>query len=129
MSPSLFPAGTRREFTRFLAVGALNSLVGYGIFAALLFAGLHYSLALLLATVAGVLFNFKSTGILVFGSRDNRLLLRFASTYAIVYTVNVVALKALVAAGLDPYVGGALLILPVAALAFVLMRRFVFAHG
>jgi putative flippase GtrA len=119
----------RREFLRFLAVGVLNSLFGYGIFATLLLAGMHYSLALLLATVAGVLFNFKTTGILVFGSRDNRLLFRFVATYAVVYAVNVSLLKALLLAGLDPYLAGALLVLPVATLAFVLNRKLVFNNG
>ena len=116
-------------FARFLAVGVLNALFGYGLFAALLFADLHYSVALLLATTGGVLFNFKTTGRLVFGSRDNRLVFRFVTVYGAVYAVNVALLKALLAAGLDPYAAGALLVLPVAGLAFVLMRRFVFKHA
>lgn len=53
----------------FLLVGVMNAAFGYGCFAAFLYLGLHYSLALLLATILGVLFNFKSIGALVFGSK------------------------------------------------------------
>ncbi len=123
------PRKLNSEFVKFLAVGVLNTLFGYGCFAFLVFLGVHYSLALLVATVLGVLFNFKSTGYLVFGSRDNRLILRFVATYAVVYAVNVSLLQGLVMAGLDPYLAGAVLILPMAALAFILFRRLVFKNA
>ena len=117
------------DFLRFLAVGVLNSLFGYACFAFFLFLGLHYSLALLLATVAGVLFNFKTTGYLVFKSSDNRLIFRFVATYAIVYMANVSILKALLLIGVDLYYGGAVLILPMAALSFILNKRLVFKNA
>ena len=121
--------GLKHEIPRFLAVGVLNTLFGYGLFAALIFLGLHYSLAVLLATIGGVLFNFKTYGRLVFGSRDNRLLFRFVAVYGIVYAAHVSLLKALLSTGLDPYAGGALLVVPMAALAFVLMKRLVFNNA
>lgn len=117
------------QFLRFLAVGVLNSTFGYGCFALLMFAGLHYAPALLLATVAGVLFNFKTTGALVFKSHDNRLIYRFVASYLVVYLVNLSGIKLLTQINIDPYYGGAMLILPMAALAFILFKRFVFAHG
>lgn len=116
----------RHPFVRFLAVGALNTLFGYGCFVLLLFVGLHYTLALLLGTMLGVLFNFKTTGTLVFGSRDNRLLARFVGTYAVIYACNVVAIGLLLRTGLSAQAAGAVLLLPMAALAFVLNRKFVF---
>lgn len=126
---SPLPLQVRKEFLRFLAVGALNALFGYGCFALLIFAGVHYTAAVLLATIAGALFNFKTTGRLVFGSSDNRRLFRFLAVYAVVYAVNVTLLKVLLLAGLGPYVGGALLVLPVALLAFILMKRLVFNNA
>lgn len=116
-------------FVRFILVGLLNSAFGYGCFAAFLYFGLHYSVALLLATVVGVLFNFKSTGALVFGSHNNRLIFRFVGCYAIVYLANIAGIKVFSSQGLAPYIGGAILIVPMAALAFVLNKRFVFNHG
>ncbi len=124
----LLPALNHR-FVRFLAVGVLNSLFGYGCFALLLYLGVHFAVALFFATVVGVLFNFKTTGYLVFKSNDNRLVFRFAATYAIVYAVSVSSLKLLSLIGINMYYGGALLILPMAALAYILHKRFVFKNG
>lgn len=118
----------RHQFVRFLAVGVLNTAFGYACYVLLLLAGLHYTLALLLGTVLGVMFNFKTTGSLVFGSRDNRLIARFVGTYAIIYCCNVVAIGLLLRTGLSAQWAGALMLLPMAVLAFILNRKFVFSH-
>lgn len=120
---------TKRLLGRFLAVGLLNTGFGYSVFALFLYLGMHYALALLLATVAGVCFNFKSTGILVFQSHNNRLILRFVLIYALVYVINASLLKLLNMLGIDPYFGGAVLIVPMALLAFLLNRQFVFCRA
>ena len=65
------PLRPSRRFLHFLLIGALNTAVGYGLFVLFLWLGLHYALAAAFATVLGVLFNFKSTGGLVFKSKDN----------------------------------------------------------
>lgn len=114
---------------RFLLVGLMNAAFGYGCFAAFLYLGLHYSAALLLATVLGIAFNFKSTGALVFGSRNNKLAFRFVAGYGIVYGVNVAGIAALKHLGLDPYLAGIALILPMALLSFFINNRFVFNYA
>ena len=119
----------RNRFMRFLAVGVLNTVFGYACFAALLWAGLHYSLALLVATVAGVLFNFRTIGGFVFGSSHPRLLGRFIAVYGVVYGANVAGLALLQRAGIGALEAQALLVLPAAVVSFLLNRRFVFAHG
>ena len=115
-----------RQFVLFLAVGGLNTAVGYGLFVLLLHAGLHYSFASLLATVAGIGFNFKTTGRIVFRSRDNRLLLRFVAVYAATYLLNLLGLRLLTASGMRAAWAGALLLLPIALLTFFLQRGLVF---
>lgn len=116
-------------FVRFLLVGGLNTAFGYGVFALLVLAGVHYAAAALLGTVLGVLFNFRTTGRIVFGSRDDRLLLRFSLVYAITYAVNVAALKAAKSAGVPILLAGAVLTLPVSLLAFSLQRALVFREA
>jgi putative flippase GtrA len=118
----------RYRFVRFLAIGLINTLVGYGCFALLLCLGLHYAIALLIATIFGVLFNFKSIGVGVFQSHDNYLIFRFVAVYGVIYSINVLGIKTLLLLKLGPYVSGAILILPMAILAFILNRRFVFDH-
>ncbi len=114
---------------RFLLVGVLNAAFGYGCFAGFLYLGLHYSAALLLATVLGVAFNFKSTGALVFGSKNNKLIFRFVAGYGVVYGTNLVGIAALKLLGVDPYLAGMALIVPMALLSFVINNRFVFSYA
>lgn len=114
------------QLWRFLLVGGLNTVVGYALFAVLVWAGLPFPLAIGLATVLGVAFNFQSTGRLVFGGARLSKLGRFVAVYAAVYAFNVGAVALLLAAGLNVYVANALVLLPLALIAFLLQRRFVF---
>ena len=115
------------QLLRFLLVGGLNTAVGYGLFALFVWVGLPYPVAIGLATVLGVAFNFQSTGRLVFGGAPRSLLLRFVAVYIVVYVLNVSAVGGLLRLGLGIYLANALVILPMALVAFVLQRKFVFA--
>lgn len=114
------------RFFKFLLVGLLNTVVGYSIFLLGLWFGLHYSASIAVATVLGTLFNFKSTGSLVFQSRDNSLLYRFLGIYCLVYAVNVAGVGVLLWQGISEWLGGLILLLPLAILSFYLNSRFVF---
>lgn len=116
----------KNQFSRFLFIGGINTLFGYGIFSLLLFLGLHYSLAALLSTILGILFNFKTTGVIVFNSRDNSLIVKFFGVYGVVYVLNVLGLYLFSLVGVSAYISGAILILPMACVAFVLNKKFVF---
>ena len=115
-----------KQFIKFLRVGGINTLFGYGLFALFIFLGFHYAMASFLATVLGILFNFKTTGVLVFQNKDNRLLFRFFGVYGVVFVINVLMLKVLGNVGFDMYIAGALVIVPLAVLSFVLNKLFVF---
>ena len=115
-----------RRLVAFCLVGVLNTAFGYSVFAALLYAGLHAAWALLLATCAGVVFNFFSTGKLVFGNRDGSRLPRFVAVYAIVYVFNLAVIELLQAAGIGPYLGGAISMPAATLVAYALQSRFVF---
>jgi putative flippase GtrA len=116
----------QKKFLRFLAVGLVNSAFSYSVYALLIFLEVHYALAVLVANVLGVLFNFKTTGRLVFQSNDNRLIFKFVLVYASVYLLSVSSLKILLWLGLNRYLAGALIALPMAGVTFTLMSRFVF---
>jgi putative flippase GtrA len=118
-----------QQLLRFLLVGLLNTAVGYGLFAGFVWAGLPYPVAIALATLLGIAFNFQSTGRLVFGGANLARLWRFAAVYGVVYLINVGAVAALLQVGLNVYLANGLLILPLALIAFVLQRKFVFASS
>lgn len=117
------------RFVRFLIVGGINTAFGYGVYALLIFLKFHYAVAALLATILGVLFNFKTTGTIVFNSSDNSLLFKFIGVYTIIYVVNTGALKVFHSYDVDMYLAGAVMLLPTAVLSFLLNKKFVFMKG
>lgn len=114
------------QFVRFLFVGGINTLFGYCCFVFFIYLGIHYSIAVLLSTICGILFNFKTTGAIVFKNSDNKLVGRFVAIYGIAYLCNVAGLKLLINFYINTYLAGALLILPMAVLTFILQKKFVF---
>ena len=114
------------KFLKFLLVGVLNTGVGYSIFLIALWMGLHYSAAIAMATVLGTLFNFKSTGTIVFQSRDNSRLIRFIMVYGIIYLLNVAGVAALLQFGFQEWLAGLCLLLPLAVVSYILNSRYVF---
>ena len=116
----------KQQVIRFIAVGIVNTLFGYGIYAVLIFFGLHYMNAVLFATIAGVLFNFKTIGHYVFESSDSSLLVKFFVVYTVIYGINVGLIRVFSLWSIDYYTAGFLAIVPCAAISFILNKRFVF---
>jgi len=125
----------KHKFARFLLVGAINTLFGYFLYGSLILIGINYKLAALLATIIGVLFNFQTTGRLVFGSKNNKLIFRFVLVYVVTFLLNVELLRIVDAIdiGIEQktkmLIAGAILLLPMAVISFVLMKLFVFREG
>ncbi len=109
------------RFVRFLAVGVLNTAFGYAAYAALIGLGLQPQPALALAFALGVMWNYLTHARLVFGQKGYRRLLPYAAAYGAIYLINAAALQAALAAGLHPLSAQALLVVPMAALAFFLI--------
>jgi putative flippase GtrA len=114
------------QLLRFLVVGGLNTIFGYSVFATFILLHFHYVIAALLAQICGVLFNFKTTGILVFKNKNNRLLYRFFGVYLFTYLVNIGLLKVFDIYGVKSLIAGAIIVLPLALVSFMLNKKFVF---
>ncbi len=114
------------RFVRFLLTGGLNTVFGYSIYFVLLRVTGHSIVALTLGTIIGVLFNFFSTGRMVFNASDPRLLWRFALVYVATYVYNAVGLIGLESRGVDPAIGALVLLPGAVAITWILNNRFVF---
>lgn len=115
---------------RFLVIGALNTLFSYIIYASLILLGLHYIPASLFSTILGVIFNFFTTGRIVFHNMDNKRFISFVLVYGFTYFVNYLLLRWLIdVQGLDKLLAGALVILPVALLSYFLNAKLTFIHN
>lgn len=117
----------KRQAVKFILVGIMNTAFGYGIFALFIYLGLYYPLAVLFSMILGVLFNFKTIGKLVFDSSDNGLIFRFILVYIITYFLNIFFLWLFKWLGFDNmYINGFVLLIPLAAVSFLLNKFFVF---
>lgn len=79
---------------RFLAVGILNTIVGYGVFALLISFNIHYSLASLISQVVGTIHSFFWNKFFTFKTKEYSIseVLRFFSVYAASYLINLLIL-------------------------------------
>jgi putative flippase GtrA len=114
------------QLLRFLVVGGLNTVFGYTIYSVFILLHLHYVLAALLGQICGILFNFKTTGTIVFKNKDNRLIFRFFAVYLVTYLITIGLLKIFDNYNIGSLVAGAIIILPIAFLSFFLNKKFVF---
>jgi putative flippase GtrA len=114
------------RFVRFLLVAALNTVFGYSLFAALILLGIRYPIAAAIGTVLGILFNFQTTGRLVFERHDLSLLLRFFAVYGISYVVGVSLLRWADHHGISILVAAAVLAVPMGFFSYTLQRLLVF---
>ena len=114
------------QFIKFVLVGILNTLFGYGIWALLLYIGLHYAVATVLSTILGVLFNFKTTGYLVFKNKDNKLLWKFIQIYILTTCLSILGLKCAKMADINLYYAGLFLTGIMAIISFLMQKYYVF---
>jgi putative flippase GtrA len=115
-----------RRFVLFLAVGSVNFAFYYAVFAGLHFLGASPTAAVVMATIIGVLFNFCTTGRVVFRSGAVRVLPRFIGVYVVQCGLNVLFLRLLIAAGLPVLAAEAIVVATLAVFTFLALRQWVF---
>ena len=111
---------------RFLVMGVINTLFAFAAFSAAVLAGAEIWLALLLATIAGIIFNFFTTGGYVFRQLSPGRFLPFAGCYVFVYAVNYGLLDFLSRSVENKILLQFMIAFPQALLSYVLMSRLVF---
>ena len=119
----------RQRFVRFAIVGILNSAFGLGVYALLIHLGLPVWAALIAANVAGVSFNYVTTGKLTFSHRGANRFPSFVSIYLLCYVINYLAITVLVHMHLGPVTSQVLLTPFMAILNYLLQSRYVFRQG
>ena len=117
------------RFIRYLFVGVINTAFGYLLFALLIYLHLHYSLASLLATIASVLFNFKTIGKIVFNSSNTSLIKKFLNVYSFTYLLNIGGLSVFSIYHINMYVAGFILLALITPISFILNRNYVFKNA
>jgi len=114
------------QFFRFLLVGGMNTGFSYGLYALFLWLGMHFVVANGFAFVISLLFSFRTQGTLVFSNRDTRLLPRFVAVWVVIFLFNIALIGGFMRLGLTSYVAGAVALLPVILLSYMLQKFVVF---
>jgi putative flippase GtrA len=118
----------QRQFVKFLFVGVLNTAFGYGVFSVLVLLKLDAGISLFVSTAMGILFNYLTTGRLVFAARGLRRLPYFIAVYGLTFLFNLWSLRFLLSRGLSPFLAQAILLPLMVAMSFTLNKIFVFRN-
>ena len=117
---------TRMQFIRFLFVGGLNTLFGYLCYAMFIYLNFSYPVAMLFASFLGIVFNFITTGRIVFRRREKGFFPRFLAGCIVAYGISVSLLWMLTFILANEYLAGLIIVLPMAIISFLLNKHIVF---
>jgi putative flippase GtrA len=114
------------RFMRFLLIGGLNTLFGFAVYSLLALSDLSTWMILIASNLAGLAFNFVTTGGLVFRDMSLARVPRFLVCYGVIFVIYLVIIELL-----SPFTDGRILamtiiVLPMAALTYLIQARFVF---
>ncbi|MGX1305312.1 putative flippase GtrA [Amorphus suaedae] len=115
-----------QRLVRFLLVGVVNTIFGYSVFALLYLLTHHHNFSVIAATIIGIIFNFFTTGRIVFGNKSLRALLPFIMAYGVALALNLVVLNLLLAVGISALIGQAISLPVVVIVSYLINARFVF---
>ena len=104
-----------RQIVRFILIGVVNTIVGFVVYAILVMLGIVPQIALAIAFVMGVLWNFWTHARFVFNSRGLSPLPAYALCYVGIYAFNSITLAAALRIGMGPLIAQGL-IAPIAAI-------------
>lgn len=119
-------AGERRRLLKFVVVGVLNTAFGYALFAVLFLVLQSHRVAAVLAFAGGILFNFFSTGRLVFESRTFGALIPFIVGYLVILGLNLFLLEVLIGLGVGALVAQAVSLPFLVMASYLINSRIVF---
>lgn len=111
---------------KFVVAGAINTIVTYSLYVTLIYAGLHYNLALTLEYLVGIVFGYLMNRHWTFSSHEatRYSFFKYSATYVLVYFINLILLNLLVGLGLLGPILGQLMALGIATVASFLLQNF-----
>lgn len=117
---------TPSQFLRFLVVGVLNTGFSFGVFAALSYLGLHYTVASFAALIAGIISGHWLHGTHVFGTKSTSTFINYVIIWVLLYAINVALIGLSIRFGASQILGGAIAVIFVIPVSYLLQRFIVF---
>jgi len=121
---NITPNMCSKQFYSFIAVGLLNTIIGYAIYLIFIWHELSVSLSLLMTYALGLTFNYYSSGRMVFKYRKFDRFPKFIFLYFTIFFGNLGLLKVLIIFfGFHASIAQALLLGPCALISFLIQRK------
>ncbi|MDP2407469.1 MAG: GtrA family protein [Hydrogenophaga sp.] len=117
---------------RFLVAGALNTGLFYALYVLMVWAGVHYPLALAIEYIGGTVSGYLLNKHWTFADRDaaRHGFLRYSLAYVVLFGLNMALLSLLVeTAILGPVIGQLVMLFLLTASSFVVQRYWVFGRN
>ena len=112
---------------KFYLVGGLNTIVSLSLYSVLVLFSVSFQIALLVATMFSIFFNYVTYRKFVFAEADTPKRLGFLLIYALVYVINVTLIDVVVGVGVSEIPAGIAVSLATSLAMFVLLKFHVFA--
>ena len=106
---NIFKKVLNSQQIRFLFVGGLNTIVGYGTYAILIYFNINFYIANAISTIIGVFHSYLWNRYFTFKSKDKALneIIRFISVYIVSFLLSNIILYIFVSKfGINKYLGG-----------------------
>ena len=116
----------RMLLIKYLFIGGVNTVFGYGVYWGLLQLDIHFAIAAFVSTILGTIFNFFTIGRLVFKSKNNRIFYKFVFVYAFLYFISTGGIAFIHNFDISYEIAGLIIIIPRAAIGFLLNKFWVF---
>jgi putative flippase GtrA len=113
-------------FIKFIVVGGINTVFGYGVYWGLLQLDVHFAIAAFISTILGTIFNFFTIGRLVFKSKNNSFFYKFVFCVSFLYLISTGGIAFIHNFDISYEVAGLIIIIPRAAISFLLNKYWVF---
>jgi putative flippase GtrA len=117
------------RFGKFVAVGCINAVVSYSIFSLAHFMTHADRLSVVITWCVGIVFNFFSTGRMVFDSRDLSRAVPFVLSYVVSMGVNLALISVLLAWGIGGMEAQAICLPVVVVVSYLINSRLVFRRA
>lgn len=113
------------QVLRYYQAGLINIIFGYALFAILVWVGMHVFVAQAVGHVIGVLFNYVTYSRLAFAGYEASKI-NFATSYIANYLLSLAGLWVSLRVIPSPYIAGAVSVLAVSIINYVILKRLVF---
>ena len=119
----------RLQIIKFLLIGTINTVLGYCVFALLVWLGFHFSVANLMGLIFGVFVGYLGNAKLVFDNLTKIGLIKYLFLWVFLYVLHTGIIAVFVYNGVNVYLSGIFALFLIVPVSYLLQKNYVFTHA